>query len=72
MLLLICREEIARLKQGNPDMSHKEAFAAAAAHVSSAKAACCITLCNVHRESVVKLVQHVKMYIASDTCPSDH
>ena len=71
MLLLICREEIARLKEGNPDMSHKEAFAAAATHVSSAEAACRITLCNVRRESVVVLVQHVKMCVALDICPSD-
>lgn len=31
----ICREEIQRIKAGNPDISHREAFSAAAKNVRS-------------------------------------
>lgn len=32
---LICRDEIQRIKAGNPDISHREAFSAAAKNVRS-------------------------------------
>ena len=31
----ICRDEIQRIKAGNPDISHREAFSAAAKNVSA-------------------------------------
>lgn len=33
--LLVCREEIQRIKAGNPDITHREAFSAAAKNVRS-------------------------------------
>jgi hypothetical protein len=33
----ICRDEIQRIKAGNPDISHREAFSAAAKNVRSMK-----------------------------------
>lgn len=37
LITLTCREEIQRIKAGNPDISHREAFSAAAKNVSLAR-----------------------------------